>query len=157
MMTRIILPWNGLVNVHVETDPRSWWPLWCLHGWSGETGVTGYCCWQRWHCCTDCSISLSISGHHTYIQASAFIFIILGCPSCSSCSIVDCPSVGNTTLEPHDTAVEKFTTGFVLILKRGHVPTCIHTAKVKSWRWFLIMPCTLSDIILTVEQNHYVM
>ena len=100
MTTRIILPWNG--------PAKSIWSLTQgreghFHGWSGATGGVACCCWQRWHCCTDYSISLSIRDHQTYILASAFILVIPGCPSWSSSSTVDRPWGGMTTLEPHIT------------------------------------------------------
>ena len=50
---------------------------------------------------TNCSTSLSISGHHIYDQANAFIFATPWWPLCNSCKIFSLRSEGTITLRPH--------------------------------------------------------
>ena len=72
-----------------------------FHGWSGATGGADCCSWQWWHSCTDCSMSFSRFGHHTYIVAKDFIFVMPGCPSWSSCNTASQRLGGIITRDPH--------------------------------------------------------
>ena len=69
--------------------------------WNGAAGGSVWFDWHSQQSRTDCSISLSIPGHHTYILANTLILVMSGWASCNSLRTASLHSGGTTTCDPH--------------------------------------------------------